>query len=74
MASGALDWKLRFIEVGRGFPNILPGSRVLRWMVPRTVLGAAFASPGLCLAAKPSHLGLDVARSACRLHRPTAYR
>jgi hypothetical protein len=45
MASGALDWKHWFIEVGQSFSYILPGSQVLRWVAPGTVLGAVIASP-----------------------------
>jgi hypothetical protein len=45
MASEALDWKRRFMEVRQGFSNILLSSRMLRWHVPKMVLGAAVASP-----------------------------
>jgi hypothetical protein len=37
----ALDKVHRFVEVGGGFPGVLLGSRALRWMVPRMVLGDA---------------------------------
>jgi hypothetical protein len=46
MVSGALDWKHRFVEVGQGLPDVLPGSQALRWLAPRTVLGATIASLG----------------------------
>jgi hypothetical protein len=45
MASGALDWKRRFIKVGQSFPRDLPGSWALRWLALEMVLGAIIASP-----------------------------
>jgi hypothetical protein len=46
MASGALERKRRFEDVGLGFLGVLLGSRVLRWMVLEMVLGAVVASSG----------------------------
>jgi hypothetical protein len=46
MASGALDCKRRIIEIRQGFSDVLPSSRALRWLAPRTVLGATVASLG----------------------------
>jgi hypothetical protein len=71
MASGALDKVRRFVEVGGCFPDILLGSRELRWTMPGTVLGDAIMLHQRYLAAKPSHVGVDVDRLACLLHRPT---
>jgi hypothetical protein len=45
MSSGALDRKHQFVEVGQSFSDVLPSSRVLRWLAPETVLGAIVASP-----------------------------
>jgi hypothetical protein len=45
MVSGALDTKRRFIEVGQSFPDVLPDSRALSWLVLGTVLGAVIALP-----------------------------
>jgi hypothetical protein len=45
MVSGALDWTRRFVEVGQSFSGVLPGSRALRWPMPRMVLRVVVASP-----------------------------
>jgi hypothetical protein len=68
MASRVPDWKRRFVMVGRDFPTVLLGSRVLMRLVPGIVLGAACAL--LYLDAKPSHVGADVDGLACCLHHP----
>jgi hypothetical protein len=44
MADGARDIECQFIEVGQRFLGVLLGSRALRWMMPRTVLGDIIAS------------------------------
>jgi hypothetical protein len=41
--------------------------------MPGTVLGDVASRHGLYLAAKPSHLGVDVYGLACPLHHPTVY-
>jgi hypothetical protein len=50
--------------------GILLGSRSLRWMMPGMVLGDIASQHRLYLAAKPSHMGVDVDGLACPLHRP----
>jgi hypothetical protein len=57
MTSGASYSGCRFIEVGQGFPDILLGFWVLRWMMSRKVLGNVDSWRQLYLAAKPSHMG-----------------
>jgi hypothetical protein len=71
MASGAPDKVCQFVEVGGCFPGILLGSRALRWIMPRTVFGDVVMLHWLYLAAKPSHVGVDVDRLAYPLHCPT---
>jgi hypothetical protein len=44
MASGALHWTRRFVEVGQSFLGVLPGSRALRWPMPEMVIGVIAAS------------------------------
>jgi hypothetical protein len=63
MASGPQDREHRFIEVGWGFPGVLLGSRALRWRVSGSVLGATMPDDAL-LAAKPSHMGVNVDRAS----------
>jgi hypothetical protein len=65
MASGALDRGDGFIEAGHGFSGILLGSRTLRWMMPGMIFGDVASRHRLYLAAKPSHVGVDVDRLAC---------
>jgi hypothetical protein len=43
------------------------------WMMSRTILEDVASRCRLYLAAKPSHVGLDVDGLACLLHRPTVY-
>jgi hypothetical protein len=50
--------------------GILLGSRSLRWTMPGMVLGDVASQRRLYLAAKPSHVGVDVDGLACPLHRP----
>jgi hypothetical protein len=71
MASGALDLVGRFIEAGQGFLSIHLGSRTLRWMMPGKVLGDVASRHQLYLAAKCSHMGVDVDGLAFSLHHPT---
>jgi hypothetical protein len=52
--------------------GFLLGSWASMWRVPRTFLGVAFASFGFAWL-RPSHVGADVDRLACFLHRPTVY-
>jgi hypothetical protein len=40
--------------------------------MPRMILGDAIVLHWLYLAASPSHVGVDVDRLACPLHRPMA--
>jgi hypothetical protein len=54
-------------------PDCLLGFRASVWRVPQTVLEVAIAFPSTCLVAKPSHVGVEVDGSDCRLHRPMAY-
>jgi hypothetical protein len=56
MTSGAPDSGGRFIAVGQGFPGVLPGSRTLRWLMPRMVHGVIALWHQLYLAAIPSHV------------------
>jgi hypothetical protein len=68
MASGTPDREGRFIEVGQGFLGVLLGSRtflVLRWMTPEMVLEYVATRRLIYLAAKPSHLGVDVDELSC---------
>jgi hypothetical protein len=44
MASGALHWTRRFVEVGQSFLGVLPGSQALRWPMPEMVIGVIAAS------------------------------
>jgi hypothetical protein len=60
-----------FVEVRHGFPCILLGSRALKWMMSGMVLGDVASRHRLYLAAKPSHVGIDVDRLAYLLHYPT---
>jgi hypothetical protein len=55
MATGAPDSRGQFIEAGQGFLGILLGSRALRWIIPKMVLGDVALQHQLYLAAKPSH-------------------
>jgi hypothetical protein len=41
------------------------------WLVLETVLGGGYCLVLLRLAAKLSHVGVDVDGLACRLHQPT---
>jgi hypothetical protein len=67
MASGALDWARRFIEVGQNFSSILIGSRALRWPVFGMVLKSHRCLTLLYLAAKPFHVGVvDVSYQLCK--------
>jgi hypothetical protein len=52
--------------------GVLLGSRALRWMMPMTVLGDVIVLHWLYMAAKSSHVGVDVDGLACPLHHPTA--
>jgi hypothetical protein len=52
-----------FIEVGRGFYDVLVGSRVFllpRWMILEKISGDVASRCWPCLVAKPSHMGVDV--------------
>jgi hypothetical protein len=66
----------RFVKVGLGFSGVLLGSRAfsaLRWTMPGMALGDVASRRWLYLAAKLSHVGVDVDSLACPLHRPMAY-
>jgi hypothetical protein len=64
IASGVLDRKHRFIEVGQSLPSAeVVGVRGGSWS------RRCFAK--LYLAVKPSHVGADMDGLACWLHRPT---
>jgi hypothetical protein len=73
MTNGAPYKVCWFVNVGRGFPGVLLRSWVVRWMMPGTVLGDVATSRQLCLAATPSHVGVDVDGLDCSLHSPMAY-
>jgi hypothetical protein len=60
MASGASDCEGQFIEVGQGFPRVFLGSRAWWWTMPGMILGDVALWHQLYLAAKPSHVGVDV--------------
>jgi hypothetical protein len=53
-ASGAPDSEHRFIEVEWGFPGVLLGSRALRWMMLRSVLGDIAMLGFTCLLSHPT--------------------
>jgi hypothetical protein len=58
----------QFVKVGLGFPGILLGSRAfsaLRWTMPGMALGDVASRRWLYLAAKLSHVGVDVDSLAC---------
>jgi hypothetical protein len=69
MTNGAQRLRMSFVEVGQGFSGILLCSWALRWMVPKTVLGAVCLVM-LYLAAKPTHVGADVDRASLLLSYP----
>jgi hypothetical protein len=66
MASGALERKHRFKDVGHGFPGAkVDGSRDGSW--------SHCCFIWLYLATKPTHVGADVDGLAFFLYRPTVY-
>jgi hypothetical protein len=66
MASGARDWEGQFVVVGQRFHGFILGSRVF-FLVLGRFWRRCFATL-LYLAAKPTHVGVDVERLACPLH------
>jgi hypothetical protein len=71
MASGALDWTRRFIEVGQSVTGVLPSSQALRLLAPEMVLGAVIASPSFTWLLSLPTWGSNVDRPVCRMHHPT---
>jgi hypothetical protein len=76
-----LRWSIRRGWTGlhrcsSGLLGVLLGSwafLALRWMTHKIVLRDVVVWHHLCLAAKPSHMGVDGNGLSCPLHRSTAY-
>jgi hypothetical protein len=63
MTSGAQTREGQFVELGWGFHGVLLSSqtfKALRWMTLLKVLGVVAMVRWLYLAAKASHVGVDV--------------
>jgi hypothetical protein len=73
MTSETLNKVRQFVEVREDFLSTLLASRVLRWMIPGTVLRDTVVLHWLYLTAKPCHMEADVDGLACPLYHPTIY-